>query len=290
MQVTVRPFAALAKHRPEFDSRYAGKQDEFGFNLSIFNDWEPFFRFFYEDYFNVHTIGVENIPAEGRAVLVGNHSGGLPIDAFMTNSAIFNLHPSPRRVRFLALDCLHHIPFVASILCGMGAVPATFAAAQKLLEEEELVFFYPEGPRGTGKHFCMRYRLHDFDPGFVKAAILTGAPIIPITVVGGDEIYPLLADLKSVARLINVPYYPITPTFPWLPPPASFVPMPVKMLIKIGKPIHLDYPPEKAHDHKLRMHISRQIQYDIQREINHLLRLRKSPFTGWDLRLIDQLA
>lgn len=106
MNVSVNPFVNLTKHRPEFDDRYRGEKDEFGFNLDTFCDWEPIFRFFYDDYFSVQTIGMENIPANGRAVLAGNHSGGLPIDAFMTSMAIYNLHPHPRRVRFLSLDCL----------------------------------------------------------------------------------------------------------------------------------------------------------------------------------------
>jgi 1-acyl-sn-glycerol-3-phosphate acyltransferase len=290
MNVSVNPFVNLTKHRPEFDDRYRGEQDEFGFNLDTFCDWEPIFRFFYDDYFSVQTIGMENIPANGRAVLAGNHSGGLPIDAFMTSMAIYNLHPHPRRVRFLSLDCLRKLPLLGGVLTSMGAVPATFATAQKLLENDELVFFYPEGPRGTGKRFSMRYRLHNFDPGFIKAAILTGSPVIPVTVVGGDEIYPLLGDLPQIARLINVPYYPITPTFPWLPPPASFVPTPIRMLIKFGKPIHLDYPPERAHDHKLRIRLTREIQYQIQREINELLRLRHTPFTGWEEKTLAKLT
>lgn len=282
--------ASVAKQRPDFIARYKDKPDEFGFNLDTYNDWEPIFRFFFEDYFNVQTIGMENIPAEGRAVLVGNHSGGLPIDAFMTATAIYNLHPSPRRVRFLALDFLRKLPFLHGMVCGVGAVPATFATAQTLLENDELVFFYPEGPRGTGKRFKMRYRLHAFDPGFIKAAITTGAPIIPVTVVGGDEIYPLFGNIKSIARFINLPYYPITFTFPWLPTPASLIPLPIRMLIKIGKPIYLDFPAEKAHDHSLRIKLSHEIQYQIQREINEALSLRHTPFTGWSDKALERLS
>ena len=156
-----------------------------------------------------------------------------------------------------------------------------YALAKALLDADELVFFYPEGPRGTGKPFSMRYRLYDFDPGFVKAAIATSSPIIPIVTVGSDEIFPTLANLKPVARLVGTPYWPVTPAFPWLPFISSCIPLPIKFLINIGKPIYLNYPPERVSDRKLRLEIARAVQYDVQRELNTLLRQRKSIFAGW---------
>ena len=268
-------------YRPEFYSRYEGEPDEFGFSSKTIEQWQLFFQFLYEGYFQTQTIGLENIPNEGSAVLVGNHTGVLPMDAFMIIMAVLLHHESPRRIRCLSLKFLRSSRLVKDLICGFGGVPAEYAVAKKLLEDDELVFFYPEGARGTGKPFCMRYRLHDFDPGFVKAAIATGAPIVPITTIGGDEIYPLLANLKSVARLMDAPYWPVTPTVPWLPFIASCIPLPIKLLIKIGKPIHLDYPPERATDKKLLIRVAREIQYDIQRELNSLLRERRSPFSGW---------
>ncbi len=288
MQIHINPFSKLEKRRREFINRYEGRYDEFGFDLDTFINWEFFFRFLYEDYFKVQVIGIENIPAEGRAVLVGNHSGGLPIDAFMTNSAVYNLHPKPRRIRCLSLKCLREIPILKDIVTGMGGVPASFSVARELLLNDELVMFYPEGPRGTGKLFSQRYRLNDFDPGFVKAAMETGSPIIPITVVGADELYPIFKNLKSLAHFLHMPYFPLTPGFPWLPLFTSCVPLPIRLLIKIGKPIHLNYPSEKVSDKKLRLRVTREIQFQIQREINSLLRQRKSPLAGWDLETIEK--
>jgi 1-acyl-sn-glycerol-3-phosphate acyltransferase len=284
---TGNPFKKLSKRRSDFYSRYQGGIDEYGFDLETLAQWEPIFRFFYEGYFDVKMIGVENIPDQGRAILVGNHSGGLPIDAIMLAIGILKLHRSPRRIRPLALDWLHKASVVGNVIRGMGAVPATMETALKLLADEELVTFYPEGARGTGKRYAMRYRLHDFDPGFIKAALLTGAPIIPITTIGGDDIYPILTRIKPLARLLSMPYYPITPTFPLLPITASCVPLPAKMLIKIGKPIHLDYPPEKVDDHKLRRQLARQVQFQIQRELNALLRQRHNPFCDWSAESLD---
>lgn len=142
--------------------------------------------------------------------------------------------------------------------------------------------FYPEGAKGTGKLYRTRYRLFDFDPGFVKAAILTGAPIIPVVTMGGDDIYPILGNFRRLGRFLNMPYFPRTPLFPWIPYSSSCLPLPAKMLIKIGKPVHLDYPKSCAYDRKLRLRIAREIQYDIQRDINRLLLKRKSVFAGWD--------
>ncbi len=266
----------------DFCAKYEAQEDEYGFNLKTIANWEGFFRFFYEEYFQVETLGLENIPNQGRAVLVGNHSGGLPIDAFMLYTAVIHHHPCPRRLRFLSLDCLRSTRIVKDIICGFGGVPNTYQVATKLLQNDELVFFYPEGARGTGKPFSMRYRLHDFDPGFVKAAIATGSPIVPVTTIGCDEIYPLLGNFKSVARLLGAPYWPMTPTFPWLPVTISCLPVPIKILIKIGEPIYLNYPPEMATDRKLRLRIAREVQYGIQRDLNWLLRQRKSPFVSWD--------
>lgn len=280
--IPITTYTKSQKRVRDFCMKYEGQEDEYGFSVKAIAKWEVFFRFFYEEYFHVETLGLENIPEQGRAVLVGNHSGGLPIDAFMLYMAMIHFHPCPRRIRFLSLDCLRSTRVVKDIICGFGGVPNTFQVATKLLQNDELVFFYPEGARGTGKPFSMRYRLHDFDPGFVKAAIATGAPIIPVTTVGCDEIYPLLGNFKSIARLLDAPYWPMTPTFPWLPSSISCLPLPIKLLIKIGKPINLNYPPEMASDRRLRLQIAREIQYDIQRDLNWFLRQRKSPFTGWD--------
>lgn len=280
----------LTKLRPEFASQYENQPpDQFGFNLDSFAHWEAFFRFFYDDYYHVKVVGIENIPATGRAVLVGNHSGGLPIDAYMTNCANYNLHPHPRRIRCLALDCLLKLPIIKDMITGMGGVPARYAVAKQLLENDELVFFYPEGPRGTGKLFKQRYRLIDFDPGFIKAAIATSSPVVPITVVGADEIYPIFGRLEGLARFLGMPYFPLTPGFPWFPLTTSSLPLPIKILIVVGKPIHFDYPPERVGDKQLRLHLTKEVQYSIQRQLNFLLRHRCTAFTGWNDQFLKDL-
>lgn len=276
------PLKALARQSPTFYSRYAGQEDEFGFNLETFAKWEPFFRFCYEDYFKVKVQGIENIPGQGGAIIVGNHSGLLPIDGAMLAMAMCSSHPSPRRVRFLATDWFFTVPGLGTWIRETGQVRATQENAKILLERQELVGVYPEGLRGVGKTFRERYRLIDFHPGFVQLAIATQTPLIPIATVGGDEIFPNFINIKMIARILKMPFFPITPAFPWLPFPLQFIPLPAKWLMNIHKPIDLGYPPEKSHDRKLVLRIAREIQYDIQRNMNALLRERKSVFTGWD--------
>ena len=270
-----------------FRGLYEGELDPYGFDASVLLRWEPFFRFLWEGYFRITILGVENIPSSGRALLVGNHSGVIPLDAFLFYYAYYAHHVLPRRIRFLVVQSLLDIPGVGGFLKGIGGVPAEYSIAKELLEKDELVFIYPEGTAGTGKSFRMRYRVCDFHPGFAKGAIETGAPIIPITTIGADEIYPLLGNCKPIARLMGMPYWPITPTFPWLPFPASAVPLPIRILIKIGKPIYLNEPPERGSDRRLMMAKTKEIQYEIQRELNFLLRKRKSPFSEWNVAEIE---
>lgn len=276
------PIKALARRCPTYYSRYAGQQDEFGYKLETFANWEPIFRFCYEDYFKVKAKGIENIPGDGRAIIVGNHSGLLPIDGAMLSMAMCSKHPSPRRVRFLVTDWFFNVPGLGSWITETGQVRGTLENARKLLDRDELVGIYPEGLRGVGKTFRERYRLIDFHPGFVQLAISTQTPLIPIATVGGDEIFPNMANVKSLAQLAKMPFWPVTTAFPWLPFPLMFIPLPVRWMMNIHKPIDLGYPPEKANDKKLCLRIAREIQYDIQRDLNQLLRERKSVFTGWE--------
>jgi 1-acyl-sn-glycerol-3-phosphate acyltransferase len=275
------PLRLLAKRSPDFYQRYVGCDDEFGFKLKTYARWEPFFSFLCEDYFKVRMLGIENIPSDGPALLVGNHSGLLPVDGVMISMCMVNQHRSPRRIRYLITDWFTSLPGVREWMFETGQVRATRSNATVLLERGELVGVYPEGLRGVGKPFSERYRLIDFHPGFVQLAIAMQVPIIPIATVGGDEIYPMLGTMKSLARFLRLPFFPITPGFPWLPFPLMFVPLPVRWTIQVGKPIKLDYPPEKAHDRKLTIQIAREIQYAIQRDLNKILEERNSVFGGW---------
>jgi 1-acyl-sn-glycerol-3-phosphate acyltransferase len=274
--------AALAKRKPSFYNRYAGQDDEFGFSIETFAMWEPVFRFLYEEYFKVTFHGLDNIPAEGRALLVGNHSGLLPLDGAMVTMAGINHCAEPRRIRFLATDWFFSLPGLREWCMETGQVRATLDNAKKLLDQDEIVGIYPEGIRGVGKTFRERYRMHDWHPGFVQLAIATQTPVLPVATVGGDEILPNFANAKTLAQMLRMPFFPVTPAFPWLPFPLPFIPLPVRWLFRIHKPMDLGYPAERATDRKLCSRIAKEIQYMVQKDLNELLRERKSAFSGWE--------
>ncbi|MBX9667888.1 MAG: acyltransferase family protein [Candidatus Obscuribacterales bacterium] len=276
------PLAYLSKRNPRYVERYGCEEDEFGYDIKTYARWEPLFRFLFEDYFKVDIRGIENIPAEGRGILVGNHSGLLPLDGAMLSIAMCNYRNSQRRVRYLVTDWFFSVPGLGPWIKETGQVRATLENAQKLLSNDELVGIYPEGIRGVGKPFRDRYRVLDFHPGFVQLAIETQTPLIPIATVGGDEIFPNMVNLRDVARLVGMPFFPLTLSFPWLPFPLMFFPLPVRWLVNVHKPIVLNYPKEKAKDRKLVLSIAREIQHMIQDDLNGMLRRRKSMFTGWD--------
>ncbi|MDZ4837243.1 MAG: lysophospholipid acyltransferase family protein [Candidatus Melainabacteria bacterium] len=276
------PVGYLEKRNPKYCERYAADGDQFGYNLKTYARWEPLFRFLFEDYFKVDIRGIENIPGEGRGILVGNHSGLLPLDGAMLSIAMCNYHDSPRRIRYLVTDWFFSVPGINTWIRETGQVRASLSNAQELLRTEELVGIYPEGIRGVGKPFRDRYRVLDFHPGFVQLALETQTPIIPISTVGGDEIFPNFVNLRDVARIVGMPFFPITLSFPWLPFPLGFIPLPVRWMINIHKPIELNYPKSKAKDRKFVLGIARDIQHSIQDDLNDMLRRRKSVFTGWD--------
>lgn len=273
--------------RSRFFARYENDVDKYGFNLTSYESAEKFIRFLYKKWFGVQIAGLENIPAERNAILFGNHSGVLPIDGCLLYDGIANYHPDPRRVRFLVTQFLLDAPVVGKFLRGFGSVPADYEIATELLRKEELVFFYPEAEKGTGKLFKDRYKLVEFHTGFVRAAIETGSPLIPIVTIGGDEIYPLLGNIKPVAKLLKAPYFPVTPFFPWLPPPISMIPLPVKIMMSVWRPFKLKYAPGSAEDESLVTEIASDIQSDIQAKVNDLLEIRTSPFKRWDMDKVN---
>jgi 1-acyl-sn-glycerol-3-phosphate acyltransferase len=282
---SVPPNEALkvfAQRNPSFVNRYSGEQDEFGFDLESFAVWEPFFRFLYEEYFRVTVRGIENIPAEGRGILIGNHSGLLPIDAGMMSVAMCHIHKSPRRIRYLVTDWFFSTPGLGEWVLEMGQVRASLENARTLLDRQELIGIYPEGIRGVGKPFRERYRVLDFHPGFVQLALATQTPLIPVATIGGDEIFPEFVNVKSIAQILGMPFFPITASFPWLPFPLMFFPLPVRWMINVHKPINLGYPPEKASDRRLILRLAREIQYEIQRDLNRMFKERRHLFTSPD--------
>jgi 1-acyl-sn-glycerol-3-phosphate acyltransferase len=254
--------------------------DEFGFDPDLTDHaLLPLLRPLFRRYFRVETQGLAHVPADRGALVVANHSGTLPIDALMTTVALHDEHPAQRRFRLLGADLVFELPFIGATARKLGATLACNEDAERLLTEGELVGVFPEGFKGIGKPFRERYTLQRFGRGgFVTAALRTGAPIIPCAIVGAEEIYPIIANAKALARLLNLPYFPITPTFPLLGP-LGLVPLPSKWLIAFGEPIETaSYGPAAAEDPMLVFNLTDQVRETIQHAIYQLLLQRRSVF------------
>ncbi|RBY80285.1 hypothetical protein DQ239_04260 [Blastococcus sp. TF02-09] len=254
--------------------------DEFGFDPDLTDHvLLPILRPFYEKWFRVDALGLENVPSSGGGLVVANHSGTLPVDALMTTVALHDEHPAHRRLRLLGADLVFDVPFIGSLSRKLGTTLACNEDAERLLTEGELVGVFPEGFKGIGKPFSERYTLQRFGRGgFVSAALRTGAPIIPCAIVGAEEIYPMLGNARTAARLLGLPYFPITPTFPLLGP-LGLVPLPSKWLIAFGEPIETaSYGPAAAEDPMLVFNLTDQVRENIQQSLYRLLMQRKGVF------------
>jgi 1-acyl-sn-glycerol-3-phosphate acyltransferase len=255
-------------------------EDEWGFDEEFAEAVYPMFEFLYEAWWRVDAAGVRNVPAHGRALLVSNHAGSLfPFDASMILLAIMKQHPLPRWARFLVLDWAVVLPFISAFMRRVGGVPASKHNAARLLEQDEVVMVFPEGVKGTGKQFSERYRLQRFGRGgFVEVALRTGSPIIPVAVVGSEEIYPKLGNARPVARAVGAPFVPITPTFPLLGP-LGLVPLPSKWRIEFCEPIDLSHQgPGAADDPRLLFDVSEQVRETIQARLYENLVERGAAF------------
>ena len=237
--------------------------------------------FMYKTYWRVETTGMSNIPEEGRALLVCNHSGQLPWDGAMVGTSIYNEHPTQRILRTLYATWFPTLPFLSALLVKLGQVLATEDNGIRLLEQDQLVAVFPEGYKGVGKLFKDRYRLARFGRGgFVRMAIKTGAQMIPVSVVGAEETYISLYKSPTLAKMIGFPYFPISPTFPWLGL-LGFVPLPTKWYIDFGDPIPTEhYGPGAANNLMLVSQLTDQVRNVVQNMIYSRLSQRRSVFFG----------
>ena len=255
--------------------------DEFGFDADLTDHvLLPVLRPLFSRWFRVETHGVENVPDTGGGLVVANHSGTLPLDAMMATVSLHDDHPARRRLRLLGADLVFDLPFIGSLSRKLGSTLACNEDAERLLTGGELVGVFPEGFKGIGKPFRERYTLQRFGRGgFVTAALRTGAPIIPCAIVGAEETYPMIGNSKTLARLLGLPYFPVTPTFPALGP-LGLVPLPSKWLIAFGEPIETaSYGPAAAEDPMLVFNLTDQVRETIQQSLYQLLLQRKSVFS-----------
>ena len=253
--------------------------DEFGFDEEVAERFMlTALRPIAEKWFRIEVRGLENIPAEGGARVVSHPAGTIPVGGLM-NRLVLHDHAG-RVLRALGADLVFKTPFVGELARKGGATLASNEDAERMLSRGDLVGVWPEGFKGIGKPFSERYKLQRFGRGgFVSAALRVGVPIIPCSVVGAEEIYPMLANVRSLARLLGLPYVPITPFFPWLGL-LGLVPLPSKWLIEFGEPIRTDsFGDGAAEDPMLVFNLTDQVRETIQQTLYSLLMQRRGVFS-----------
>jgi 1-acyl-sn-glycerol-3-phosphate acyltransferase len=215
----------------------AQERPDSGYDPAFVERTAPLLEFLWSRYFRVRLLGVEHIPDDGAALLVGNHSGGIPYDGAMLLHGIHRDHPHHRHVRPLVANFAFRSGWMANVVARVGCVRASMETALPMLARGELVAVFPEGLRGVGKLYRERYRLARFGRGgFVRLAREAQVPLLPVAIVGAEEIHPVIGKITRFAEPLGIPYIPITPTFPWLGP-LGLLPVPTKWTIQIGAPI-----------------------------------------------------
>jgi len=253
--------------------------DEFGFDPAFTESALPLFRWLFEKYWRVELEGIENVPVSGRALLVANHAGVIPWDGAMIRTGIWMAHPERRHARMLVVNFAFAMPGFSQFLLKTGNVLAHPDNAVTLLERDELVGVFPEGVKGAAKLYRDRYQVRRFGRGgFVQVAMRTGSPIIPVAVVGAEEVHPVVFELPALAKVLGLPTVPLTPTFPWLGG-LGLLPLPSKWFIAFGPPIETaSMGPDAAEDPRLVLEVSEEVRGWIQSTVDDLLTRRKTPF------------
>lgn len=232
-------FRAKLKALPTRQNEYG--YDPFGFHRDEAKLAALVTQFLYRYYFRVEVQGIENVPA-GRVLLISNHSGQLPFDAVGIGGAMLFERETPRVVRAMVERYVQTVPFASYLFARWGQITGTPENCRRLLEDEEAILVFPEGAKGISKPFTQRYQLQEFGLGFMRLALETGTPIVPIAVIGAEEQAPAL-NVKPLARLLSAPAFPLVPLPPFLP-----VPYPTKYRIYFGEPLSFEGDPDDEDD------------------------------------------
>lgn len=257
------------------------RMDEFGKAGDVDPKLEAFMLFLYKHYWRVETTGMENIPKKGRTMIVSNHSGVLPWDGAMMATAIYEFHPAHRYARCMIEDWFGRLPFGAEFMNAVGQVRACQENAERLLKQEQLVGVFPEGIKGMAKGFKNRYNLTRFGRGgAIRLAIKTRTPVVPCAVVGAEEIYVVLGYANWLGKMVGLPIFPLTLTFPWLGLLGT-IPLPTKWYINFGKIIKYDqYDESVLKDNVIINRLNQELRATIQEMVDSLLKKRRSVFFG----------
>ena len=254
--------------------------DPWGLNPEYAAEATRYFSFLYRHWLRVETHGLENVP-QGRVMLVPNHGGQLPLDGMMVGLAMALEASPPRVVRGMVERWFPSLPFVSTLFVRCGQVVGDPENCEALLRREQCIMVFPEGVRGSGKLWSERYRLQEFGSGFVRIALETRTPIVPVAIIGCEETYPAIYNAKTLAKLMDAPYLPVTPTWPLLGPLGA-LPLPVKVQLYFGKPILFSGDPDEP-DEKTHARVE-QVKSTLQGMIDEGLRARPR------LKALDRLA
>ena len=252
--------------------------DEFGFDPDFTTRiFLPLLRPLVQTWFRVEVRGGENLPTTGSALLVSNHAGTLPLDGMILHAVVYD--EIGRHVRMLGADLIFATPYSHDLARKTGTTLACQEDAERLLAADQLVAVFPEGFKGLGKPYADRYKLQRFGRGgFVSAAVRAQVPIIPVSIVGSEEIYPLISTAPALARALGLPYFPVTPLFPWLGV-LGLVPLPSKWIIEFGEAVTTDeLPPGAAEDPMVVFNVTDQVRETIQHTLYECLTQRRSAF------------
>jgi 1-acyl-sn-glycerol-3-phosphate acyltransferase len=245
--------------------------DEYGKDPELVERLDPVLEFLYSQYWRVSVQGVDHVPG-GAVILVANHSGALPYDGLVMSLALTRERPDLREPRWLVEDQVFHAPVLGTLFNRLGAVRASPENALRLLDEQRPLVVFPEGYQALSKPFSERYKLKRFGRGgFVKLALRTGAPIVPVAIVGSEETSPLLGRIP--ASFLGLPFVPVTPLGP--------LPLPAKWSIRFGEPISMEgVLPEAADDLGEVQRLTERTRESIMGMLQSLLRERRSVFAG----------
>ncbi|NVB85563.1 MAG: acyltransferase family protein [Kofleriaceae bacterium] len=256
---------ALVVHGNEFGF------DPFGLSRESVRTAATIARWLYRHYFRAESFGIENVPTTGRLILVANHSGQLPFDGLVIGSACFLEPPQPRLIRAMVEFFVPTVPFASYLFSRWGQITGTPENCRRLLSAEEAVLVFPEGARGISKPFSKRYQLAEFGKGFMRLALETGAPIVPVAVIGAEEQAPAI-NVRPLAKLLRMPSFPVVPYPPFVAP----LPLPVKYRLYFGEPMKFSGDPDDDDD--LLDDKVKQVKNRIQGMIHQGLRAREHVF------------
>jgi 1-acyl-sn-glycerol-3-phosphate acyltransferase len=250
--------------------------DPFGLDPAFRALTIPIFRFMFEQYWRISVSGLEHVPTSGAALVVANHSGAVPADAFMLAAALELRHPAHRPLRVLFDKFVDALPWIGDLYRRLGAVTASLPNAERLLRRGELVGLFPEGIAGVEKRCTERYRLRPFKTGTARLSIRTGSPIVPVAIVGAEEAYPVVARLYRAGRLVGLPWIPVTPLFP-VCGLAGALPLPTKWSMHFGEPIEPPRADGRSEDVRVAELTSR-VRASIETSLHALLAKRNGIF------------